>query len=82
MLACKSHYQVVVELDLLRENDADTQHVVQRGNDRMPCFTDDEDRRLYLTALREMSLRYACAAAETLSEPCVILRRVRLGEDA
>jgi putative transposase len=37
------------------------QHVMQRGNDRMPCFLDDADRRLYLTALREMSLRYACA---------------------
>jgi putative transposase len=21
------------------------QHVVQRGNDRLPCFYDDEDRR-------------------------------------
>ena len=37
------------------------QHVVQRGNDRMPCFLDEADRRLYLTALREMSLRYGCA---------------------
>jgi putative transposase len=37
------------------------QHVVQRGNDRMPCFFDDADRHLYLTALREMSLRYGCA---------------------
>ncbi|MGH8122616.1 MAG: transposase [Rudaea sp.] len=37
------------------------QHIVQRGNDRMPCFLDDVDRRLYLTALREMSMRYACA---------------------
>jgi len=36
------------------------QHVVQRGNDRMPCFLDDTDRRRYLTALREMSLRYGC----------------------
>ena len=27
----------------------------------MPCFLDDVDRRLYLQALREMSMRYACA---------------------
>ena len=37
------------------------QHVVQRGNDRLPCFLDDVDCRLYLQALREMSMRYACA---------------------
>jgi len=37
------------------------QHIVQRGNDRMPCFIDDQDRRQYLMALYEMSLRYACA---------------------
>jgi putative transposase len=37
------------------------QHVVQRGNDRMPCFVDDVDRQLYLTALRDASLRYRCA---------------------
>jgi len=36
------------------------QHVVQRGNDRMPCFHDDEDRWRYLTALHEMACRYAC----------------------
>jgi hypothetical protein len=33
---------------------------VLRGNDRMPCFLDDLDRRLYLQAMREMSMRYAC----------------------
>lgn len=27
----------------------------------MPCFIDDSDRQLYLTALREASLRYHCA---------------------
>ena len=36
------------------------QHVVQRGNDRMPCFHDDDDRRRYLTTLHEMACRYAC----------------------
>ena len=37
------------------------QHVVQRGNDRMPCFIDDVDRQRYLTALRETSQRHRCA---------------------
>ena len=37
------------------------QHVVQRGNDRLPCFFDVLDRRRYLAALREMSLHYGCA---------------------
>lgn len=29
------------------------QHVVQRGNNRLPCFLDDGDRRQYLHLLRE-----------------------------
>jgi putative transposase len=29
------------------------QHVVQRGNNRLPCFLDDQDRFLYLALLRE-----------------------------
>lgn len=37
------------------------QHIVQRGNNRSPCFIDDADRRRYLTALREALLRYGCA---------------------
>ena len=37
------------------------QHVVQRGNDRQACFFDDVDYRIYLTGLREASLRYDCA---------------------
>lgn len=37
------------------------QHVVQRGNNRMPCFLDDEDRHRYLQCLREALLRYDCA---------------------
>lgn len=36
------------------------QHVVQRGNNRMPCFFDDDDRHRYLTLLREAMLRYQC----------------------
>ncbi len=36
------------------------QHVVQRGNDRLPCFYDDDDRRRYLAALRHVARRYSC----------------------
>lgn len=32
------------------------QHIVQRGNNRLPCFLDDDDRRRYLTLLREALL--------------------------
>jgi putative transposase len=37
------------------------QHVVQRGNNRLPCFLDDLDRRCYLTVLREALLDAECA---------------------
>ena len=37
------------------------QHVVQRGNNRMPCFLDDEDRLRYLRCLGETLVRYGCA---------------------
>lgn len=36
------------------------QHIVQRGNDRQPCFFADEDRRRYLNELREISHREGC----------------------
>ncbi len=36
------------------------QHVVQRGNNRLPCFLDDADRRRYLTLLREALLDTGC----------------------
>ena len=29
------------------------QHIVQRGNNRLPCFFDDEDRQRYLQCLLE-----------------------------
>jgi putative transposase len=32
------------------------QHVVQRGNNRLPCFLDDDDRHRYLTLLRQALL--------------------------
>jgi putative transposase len=36
------------------------QHVVQRGNDRQPCFFTDVDRVRYLQELREIALREGC----------------------
>ena len=38
-----------------------SQHVVQRGNNRMPCFFDDADRRDYLRILLLSARRYRCA---------------------
>jgi putative transposase len=37
------------------------QHVVQRGNNRLPCFLDDNDRRRYLNLLGEALLATGCA---------------------
>jgi putative transposase len=37
------------------------QHVVQRGNDRQPCFFTDVDRVRYLQDLREISLHEGCS---------------------
>jgi putative transposase len=37
------------------------QHIVQRGNNRPPCFLDDADRRRYLVLLREALLSSYCA---------------------
>jgi putative transposase len=37
------------------------QHVVQRGNNRLPCFLDDNDRRRYLHLLGEALLATGCA---------------------
>lgn len=36
-------------------------HLVQRGNNRGPCFHDDQDRQRYLQALRDVSKRVGCA---------------------
>ncbi len=36
------------------------QHVVQRGNNRLPCFLDDADRTRYLQLLREALLASEC----------------------
>jgi putative transposase len=36
------------------------QHIVQRGNNRLPCFLDDGDRRRYLQLLQEALLHTKC----------------------
>ena len=36
------------------------QHVVQRGNNRLPCFLDDEDRQRYLQCLLDALSRFQC----------------------
>jgi putative transposase len=36
-------------------------HVVQRGNNRLRCFFDDNDRRFYLAQLAELSAAFECA---------------------
>ncbi len=36
------------------------QHVVQRGNNRLPCFLDDSDRQRYLQCLYQALQRYGC----------------------
>ena len=36
------------------------QHVVQRGNNRLPCFLDDEDRQRYLQCLLQALPRFEC----------------------
>jgi putative transposase len=37
------------------------QHIVQRGNNRQPCFLSDDDRQAYLQALAQGLLRFGCA---------------------
>jgi putative transposase len=36
------------------------QHIVQRGNNRLPCFLDDDDRQRYLQYLLEALPRFGC----------------------
>jgi putative transposase len=35
-------------------------HVIQRGNDKLPCFREDRDHRVYLRLLDELSGRCGC----------------------
>ena len=36
-------------------------HVIQRGNDRIPCFRQDSDYLMYLAYLRQLADKYECA---------------------
>ncbi|WP_238394748.1 transposase [Pseudoxanthomonas wuyuanensis] len=36
------------------------QHIVQRGNNRLPCFLDSDDRQRYLQLLRKALLATGC----------------------
>jgi putative transposase len=36
-------------------------HIIQRGNNRSPCFYDDADYRRYLDTLGEQAIKYSCA---------------------
>jgi len=36
------------------------QHVTQRGNNRQPCFFNDDDYRFYLECLQDAAEKYAC----------------------
>lgn len=36
------------------------QHIIQRGNNRLPCFLDNDDRQRYLQLLRQAALACRC----------------------
>lgn len=36
------------------------QHIIQRGNNRLPCFLDDGDRHRYLTVVAQALTRFGC----------------------
>jgi len=42
------------------------QHVIQRGNNREPCFYTEEDYRRYLNDLRESSVKFDCRITLTI----------------
>lgn len=49
-------------------------HIVQRGNDRMPCFRSDEDCLVYLSLVRELTKSAGCA----LHAYCLMTNHVHL----
>ena len=49
-------------------------HVRQRGNDRHPCFREEGDRLVYLSALRALCERWGCA----LHAYCLMTNHVHL----
>jgi putative transposase len=49
-------------------------HITQRGNNRQDVFFTDDDRRLYLTLLREQGLRFGL----TVNAYCLMTNHVHL----
>lgn len=45
------------------------QHVVQRGNDRQPCFFTEADYVRFLYELREITMRAGCAVHAYVDRP-------------
>ena len=42
------------------------QHVIQRGNNREPCFYAEEDYRRYLNDLHESAVKFKCKVQKSL----------------
>ena len=57
-----------------------TLHIIQRGNNRSPCFADDEDRAIYLAALRHSSESAHCAVHAYVLMPNHVHLLVTAGE--
>lgn len=54
------------------------QHIIQRGNDRQPCFFTEAGYLCYLAKLREISLRQVCRVrAYVFTYICPLPRRDR-----
>jgi len=52
-------------------------HVIQRGNNRQPCFFSDEDYRRYLGWLTEYASKTGCRKNRGLSPVLPVLRKNR-----
>ena len=62
MLCCDSlHRSLTIPRHPRLDVPGIAQHVIQRGNDRRPCFFRESDYLRYLQALRELSVREHCA---------------------
>jgi hypothetical protein len=55
-------------------------HVVQRGNNRLPCFLDDEDRRRYLQCLLDALSIFGAGCMPVLIPQCLQQQKA-LGAD-
>ena len=59
-------------------------HIIQRGNNRQPCFFADEDRAFYLDCLKDFAEESGCAvhAYVLMTNHVHLLLTPRLGESA